>query len=94
LADANPGIAAKVAKVFEECLSGINADTAKATDLFGSKTGVQADILKEAMGSKRLTFNYRPMSDDLSRSSILLASEFLARNRLLTKPVDDKFFAA
>ena len=94
LADANPGIAAKVAKVFEECLSGINADTAKATDLFGSKTGVPAEILKEAMGSKRLTFNYRPMSDELSRSSIVLASEFLARNRLLTKPVDDKFFAA
>ena len=40
LADANPGIAAKIGKVFEECLSGINADTAKAVDLFGSKTGV------------------------------------------------------
>jgi NitT/TauT family transport system substrate-binding protein len=46
------------------------------------------------MGSKRLTFNYRPMSDELSRSSILLASEFLARNGLLTKPVDQNFFAA
>ena len=52
-----------------------------------------ADTLKQAMGSKRLTFNYRPMSDELSRLSILLASEFLARNGLLTKPIDDKFFA-
>jgi NitT/TauT family transport system substrate-binding protein len=94
LADANPGIAAKVGKVFEQCLGGINADTAKAADLFGSKTGIPADTLKQAMGSKRLTFNYRPMSDELSRSSIQLASEFLARNGLLTKPVDDKFFAA
>ena len=93
LADANPGIAAKVGKVFEECLAGINADTAKAVDLFGSKTGVATDTLKEAMGSKRLTFKYRPMSEDLSRSSILLASEFLARNGLLPKPVDANFFA-
>jgi len=94
LADANPGIAAKVGKVFEQCLGGINADTAKATDLFGSKTGIPVDVLREAMGSKRLSFNYRPMSDDLSRSSILLASEFLARNRLLSKPIDENFFAA
>jgi NitT/TauT family transport system substrate-binding protein len=94
LADANPGIAAKIGKVFEECLSGINADTAKAVDLFGSKTGVPIETLKEAMGSKRLTFNYRPMSDELSRSSISLASEFLARNGLLTRPVDQNFFAA
>jgi NitT/TauT family transport system substrate-binding protein len=93
LADANPGIAAKVGKVFEECLGGINADTAKAADLFGVKTGIRTDTLKQAMGSKRLTFNYRPMSDELSRSSILLASEFLARNGLLTKPIDQNFFA-
>jgi NitT/TauT family transport system substrate-binding protein len=94
LADAHPGIAAKVGKVFEACLDGINADTAKAVDLFGSKTGVPADMLKQAMASKRLAFNYRPMSDDLSRTSILLASEFLARNGLLTRQVDENFFAA
>lgn len=93
LADANPGIAATVGKVFEDCLNGINADTAKAVDLFGSKTGVAPDILKEAMGSKRLTFNYRAMTDHLSRNSILHASEFLARNGLLSKPVDANFFA-
>jgi NitT/TauT family transport system substrate-binding protein len=93
LADANPGIAAKIGKVFEDCLGGINADTAKAVDLVGSKTGVPPDILKEAIGSKRLSFNYRPMKDQLSRSSILLASEFLARNGLLSKPVDENFFA-
>ena len=51
LADANPGIAAKVGKVFEDCLAGINADTTKAIDLFGSKTGVPPDTLKDAMGS-------------------------------------------
>ncbi|HEY0329998.1 MAG TPA: ABC transporter substrate-binding protein [Rhodopseudomonas sp.] len=93
LLDKNPGIAAKIAGVFEDCLNGINADTAKAVDLFGAKTGVANDILKEAMGSRRLTFNFRPMSDPASRNSVLKASEFLARNGLLTKPVDDKFFA-
>lgn len=93
LLDKNPGIAAKIGKIFEECLSGINADTAKAVDLFGEKTGIPGDILKEAMGSKRLVFNYRPMSDPASRKSVVKASEFLARNGLLTKPVDDNFFA-
>jgi len=94
LADANPGIAAKVGKVFEDCLAGINADTTRTIDLFGSKTGVPPETLKEAMGSKRLTFEYRPMSDDASRASVVQASAFLARNGLLTKPVDEKFFAA
>jgi NitT/TauT family transport system substrate-binding protein len=93
LADANPGIAAKVGKVFEDCLAGINADTTKTIDLFGSKTGVAPDTLKEAMGSKRLTFEYRPMSDDTSRASVVQASAFLARNGLLNKPVDENFFA-
>lgn len=94
LLDANPGIAAKIGTVFETCLGGINADTGEAVDLFGSKTGFPADTLKEALRSKRLTFNYRPMSDNPSRSSILVASEFLARNGLLTKPLDQTFFAA
>lgn len=93
LIEKNPGIVAKVSKIFEECLDGINADTAKAVDLFGEKTGVPNDILKEAMGSKRLAFRFRPMTDEASRMSVIKASEFLARNGLLTKPVDDKFFA-
>jgi NitT/TauT family transport system substrate-binding protein len=93
LADANPGIAAKIGKVFEDCLAGINADTTKAVDLFGSKTGIQIDVLKEAMNSRRLEFNYRPMSDELSRSAITIASNFLASNGLLSKPIDEKFFA-
>ena len=93
LADANPGVAAKVGKVFEDCLAGINADTTKTIDLFGSKTGVAPDTLKEAMGSKRLAFEYRSMSDDTSRASVVQASAFLARNGLLNKPVDENFFA-
>ncbi|MEW6767056.1 MAG: ABC transporter substrate-binding protein [Pseudomonadota bacterium] len=94
LLDKNPDIAAKIGRIFEECLAGINADTAKAVDLFGEKTGIPSDILKEAMASKRLVFNYRPMSDGASRNSVMKASEFLARNGLLIKPVDDNFFAA
>ncbi len=93
LADANPGVAAKVGKVFEDCLAGINADTTKTIDLFGSKTGVAPDTLKEAMGSKRLAFEYRSMSVDTSRASVVQASAFLARNGLLNKPVDENFFA-
>lgn len=93
LADANPGIAAKIGQVFEDCIQGINADPAKTIDLFGSKAGVSSETLKEAMGSKRLAFAYRPMNDGQSRESIVQASAFLARNGLLTKPIDEQFFA-
>ena len=93
LIDKDPDIAAKISKVFEECLAGINDDTAKAVDLFGEKTGVPSDILKEALGSKRLTFRFRPMTDPAARTSVVKASEFLARNGLLKGPIDDKFFS-
>jgi NitT/TauT family transport system substrate-binding protein len=93
LIDKHPGIAAKVGNMFKECLQGINTDVTKTVDLFGSRTGVPNDILKQAMESKRLSFNYKPMSDAASRNTVVKASEFLARNGLLTKPVDDNFFA-
>jgi NitT/TauT family transport system substrate-binding protein len=93
LIDKNPGIVQRLNTVFEECLSGINADTSKAVDLFGSRTGIAAEVMKEAMGSKRLTFTYRPMTDPDSRASVVKASEFLTRNGLLPKAVDDDFFA-
>ena len=93
LLDKHPGIANRIAAMFGECLSGINADTSKAVDLFGSRTGIAPEVMKEAMGSKRLTFTYRPMSDAASRESVVKASEFLARNGLLPKAVDDGFFA-
>lgn len=93
LLDKYPGIAHRIASMFGECLSGINSDTSKAVDLFGSRTGIAPEVMKEAMGSKRLTFTYRPMSHAASRESVVKASEFLARNGLLPKAVDDGFFA-
>jgi NitT/TauT family transport system substrate-binding protein len=93
LIDKDPGIAAKISKIFEECLGGINDDTAKAVDLFGEKTGVPSDILKEALASKRLTFRFRPMTDPSAQTSVVKASEFLARNGLLKGPIDDQFFS-
>jgi NitT/TauT family transport system substrate-binding protein len=93
LLDKYPGIAGRLATIFAECLGGINADTSKAVDLFGNRTGIAAEVMKEAMGSKRLAFIYRPMTDASSRDSVIRASEFLARNGLLPKAVDDGFFA-
>lgn len=93
LLDANPGIAAKISGVFRDCALGIGADTDKAVDLVGSKTGMPGDTLKAAMRSKRLALVDRPMSDERARSSVIKASEFLTRNGLLAKPVDQKFFA-
>ena len=93
LLDKYPGIATRLDTIFSECLSGINADPAKAVDLFGSRTGIAPEVMKEAMGSKRLAFTYRPMDDSAARINVIKASEFLARNGLLPKAVDDNFFA-
>jgi NitT/TauT family transport system substrate-binding protein len=92
--DAHPGLADRIGKVFEEALAGINSDPTKAIELFGSNTGVSAEIFKDAMTSRRLAFTYRPMSDPAARQSVIAGSEFLARNGLLKRPVDDKFFIA
>ncbi|MEA2935662.1 MAG: NitT/TauT family transport system substrate-binding protein, partial [Variibacter sp.] len=88
------GYAAKLSKMFEECLSGINANPAEAVDLFGSRTGIPPDVMKTAMQSGRLKFTYQPMADAQARESVVKASEFLARNGLLPRKVDDGFFAA
>jgi len=94
LVDSNPGIAARLGDVLRDCFGGINADPARSIDLFGDKTGIAAGVFKEAMASKRLVFDYKPMSDELARSGITVASEFLARSGLLTKPIDGNFFVS
>jgi NitT/TauT family transport system substrate-binding protein len=94
LIEKNPGIAEKLSAVFKACLDGINADPAKAVDLFGSKTGIPEDVFKQSMTSGRLRFVFEGMSDPQGRENIQKASEFLARNNLLPRPVDPSFFAA
>lgn len=94
LVDAHPGLAAKISEVFKEALSGINSDPAKAIELFGSSTGVSTEIFKDAMVSRRLEFTFTPMGDPAARQSIVAGSEFLARNGLLKRPIDHKFFVS
>lgn len=92
LVDAHPGLPGKIGQLFDEALTGINSDMSKAIDLFGANTGVSPEIFKDAMTSRRLAFDYRPMSDPAARQSIVAGSEFLTRNGLLKRPIDDKFF--
>ena len=94
IADRNPGIAAKLASVFRDALTGINADPAKAVDLFGSKTGIPSETFKQSLESGRLRFDFQPMGDSDGRENIQKGSEFLARNGLLPKPVDSGFYAS
>ena len=89
-----PGIAAKVNAMFQDCLAGINADPAKAVDEFGPSTGSPPDVLKLAMASGRMTMAFQSMTDPAARETITKASEFLVRNGLLPHAVDDGFFAA
>lgn len=94
LADKHPGIAGKLSAVFKECVAGINADQDKAIELFGAKTGIPLDVLREAMRSKRLAFEFQSMTEEEGRETVAKASEFLARNKVLPRAVDKSFFAA
>lgn len=90
----SPTFARKLSGMFEECLSAINANPAEAVDLFGSKTGIPAEVMKTAMQSNRLRFTFQSMSDAAGRQPIVKASEFLTRNGLLPRAVDDGFFVS
>jgi NitT/TauT family transport system substrate-binding protein len=91
--DKKPGIVAKLDKMFEDCLAGINANPKEAVQAFGGKTGIPPEVMNAAMESGRLKFTFQPMTDPAAREEVVKASEFLARHKLLPRAVDANFFA-
>ena len=90
----DPALAGRLDRVFADCVNGILANVDEAVSLVGSQSGIPADVLKLAIGSGRMQLKHLSMSDPKGREAVTTAANFLLKNELLPRPLDDKFFAA
>lgn len=90
----DPTVVKRVDQMFKEIIRGITANVDEAVKIGGTKSGIPSDVLATAISSGRLQFKHLSMSDEIGRKSVRTASEFLARNKALPRPVDDGFFAS
>lgn len=84
----------RVRQAFADCIDGINEKPDEAVQLAGAGSGFPPEVMADAIRSRRLRFRFGSMALDTERKAVTVASEFMARNKLLTKPVDDAFFAS
>lgn len=93
LLDKNPKIAGQLAGMYRDCVKIIVDDPKAAVAAVGDKSGVGANVLQEALSSKRMHLEFMSPSDASTRKTLTEASRFLARNKLLNSPIDENFFA-
>lgn len=89
----DPDLARRLDQAFAECLAGITGNIDEAVAIAGANSGTPGPLLKLAITSGRLQFKHVSMGDDEGRDSIKKAGEFLVRNKLLPRSIDDGFFA-
>jgi NitT/TauT family transport system substrate-binding protein len=89
----NPKIAAGLNGVFRDCINGILKDVPGAVAIVGERTGFDPKVLQDAISSRRLHFHFSSMQDAAERKALISSSQFFARNKLLSKSVDEGFFA-
>ena len=89
----HPGVSAKVAAAFDECIKGVMANPDEAAKLSAAKMKVSEAALMNAFSSKRLTFKPMSMTDPKGREALLKAADYLAKNGVLEKPVGADFLA-
>lgn len=88
----NPGLAGKVDRAFAETLAGITGNVEDAVNVAGARSGIPPDIIKLSISSGRLQFKHISMADEKGRETVRTASEFLVRNEMLTRALDNNFF--
>jgi len=89
----DPGVIARLNKAFAACLSGITGNVEEAVEIAGANSGIPADVLRVAIASGRLQFKHVSTADDAGKQTLRVASEFLVRNGLLPRALDNGFFA-
>ena len=89
----DPQIVAALNKSFAACLAGITGDVDDAVAIAGANSGIPADVLRTAVSSGRLQFKHVSMADEAGRKTVRTAGEFLQRNGLLPRAIDNGFFA-
>ncbi len=93
LAQRNPQLVARLNNAFRDCLAGINGNVEDAVNVAGANSGIPPEVLRDAISSKRLEFKHVSMANDAGKQTLRIASQFLQRNGLLPKAIDDGFFA-
>jgi NitT/TauT family transport system substrate-binding protein len=87
----HPGVSARIAAAMTDCANGVAANVDEAVKLSAAKMKVSEAALRNAFGSKRLTFKPMSMQDPKGREVVLAAADYLAKNRVLEKPVTPAF---
>ncbi len=88
----DPEIGNRISKTFADCIAGILGDVDSAVEVVGERTGFRPDVLRDAISSGRLSFEYASMADPAERNAVLGAAEFCVRNELLASVPDEGFF--
>jgi NitT/TauT family transport system substrate-binding protein len=87
----HPGVSAKIAAAMDDCIKGVTANVDEAVKLSAAKMKVSEAALRNAFASKRLTFNPMSMQDPKGREVVLKAADYLAKNKVLEKPITPEF---
>lgn len=90
----DPQLVARLNKAFADCLKGITGNVDEAVEIAGANTGLPVEVLKLAISSGRLQFKHVSIGDDEGKRTLKVAADFLVRNKLLPRTIDDGFFAA
>lgn len=89
----HPGVSAKIAAAFSDCIKGVMDNPDEAAKLSAAKMKVSEAALMNAFSTKRLLFKPMSMSDPKGREALLKAADYLAKNGMLEKPVGPDFLA-
>jgi len=92
VADKYPGVGPKIAASMNDCINGVMANLDEAVALAAPKMKLEPAVLKKAFTSGRLVFRPGSMSDSTSRKTVKSAADYLTKNQVLSKPLDDGFF--
>jgi NitT/TauT family transport system substrate-binding protein len=90
----DPQLVARLNKAFGDCLAGITGNVEEAVTIAGANSGIPADVLRVAIASGRLQFKHVSTSDEAGKQTLRVAGDFLVRNGLLPRALDNGFFAA
>jgi NitT/TauT family transport system substrate-binding protein len=89
----HPGVSAKIADAFSDCIKGVMENPAEAAKLSAAKMKVSEAALMDAFTSKRLSFRPMSMADPKGREALLKAADYLVKNGVLEKPITADFLA-
>ena len=95
LAGRDPTVVTRINKIFADAASGIMADIPGAVALMGSgESGdFSPDVVKKALESKRLAFEYGSTADAASREDVDAAVKFFHERGVAPALVDKDFYA-